>query len=156
MKKSSHVYYIALTLTILCSIVIVLLVKDDTRAMTNREIFIDASITEAKQWESLSNQVFNIIYVQGVIVDDVAYVRYAYELITSSNEAYEHVGIMKINLDLGILFSYREVDRPIVTLNSYFTEFDSAMEDEFYDFHLDEDDILDFISKVKPNRRITK
>lgn len=154
--KSNYMFFYAFIVTIFSCIIIVILFRNDTRAMTTKEVFIDASISEAKHWENSSYQVFRIIYVQGVIVDDVAYVRYAYELLTSSNEAYEHVGIMKISFEEGILFSYREVDRSISSLNSYFLEFDSIMGNETYDFHLDEDDILDFMNKAKPNRRITE
>jgi hypothetical protein len=154
--KSNQMYLIALIFTIICGLLIFFFFRDDTRPMTSQEIYTYVSINEAKSWESLSYQSFEILFAQGVINDDVAYVRYAYTYLTASNETYEHIGIMKISLDSGILFSYREVDRPISTLNSYFAEFDSAMENASFDFNLDKDDILDFMNKIKPNHRIDK
>jgi hypothetical protein len=86
--------------------------------------------------------------------DDVAYMRYHYHYVTSNGDMYDHIGIMKVSLQQGIIFSYREVDRPIPDVSSYFLEFDAAIEREPKDISLDNEDIEDFISQVKPKYRI--
>lgn len=152
--KVKYVYFILLGFVIISGILFLIMIRDQTRAMTHEEYYTYVAYTDAKSWEKSEYQLFLVDYIEGVVMDDMAYMRYSYHYETSNGETYHHIGIMKVSLDQGIIFSYREVDRPIPDLSSYFLEFDQSMEKEPKDIDLDDKAIEDFISKVKPNNRI--
>lgn len=153
--KVQHIYFILLGFIIISGTAFLFLMRDRTRAMTNEEYYTYVAYTDAKSWGKPQYQLFSVDKIEGIIMDeDIAYMRYHYHYVTSSGDTYDHTGIMKISLQQGIIFSYREVDRPIPDLSSYFLEFDAAMERNPKDISLDNKDIEGFITKVKPNYRI--